>query len=154
MVLLQGYGSHVATSGDLPLGNGVSASGLLGARVVPHVWLMASYNYAWYGGEGDLPGWKSPSYFGMLGYDIVPSGMNGNWIFYVGAGGVTLDPDSGVFEKSTFFALNGGTKLVYDASRRAAFTVDLGIGVVFTEDKDGGGDTWFYPIGVGIAFRF
>ena len=54
----------------------------------------------------------------------------------------------------TYFALNGGLKVVYDFSPHVAGTVDLTVAVAFSEEEFVGGQTWFFPLGVGLAFRF
>lgn len=155
-LLLQSYGAYVFTSGSYAdlVNNGLAVGGLLGLTIGRQVWLMGSFSYTWHDGEGDLFDWRNYGYFGMLGYDVVPPGMNGNMIFFVGAGSLTFDPRSEPLESEAYFALNGGMKIVYDVGRRVAWTLDLALAVALSEGELVGGDAWFLPIGLGLAIRF
>ncbi len=153
-VLLQGYGAFVPVRGGLLVNDGWAAGGLLGVATFPQVWLMGSITYYWLDGAADIPEWNNLGYFGMLGYDIVPPGLNGNMIIFAGAGGVTFEPNVEPVVSETYFALNGGLKVVYDFSPHVAGTVDLTVAVAFSEEEFVGGQTWFFPLGVGLAFRF
>lgn len=152
--LLQGYGAYVPTSEGLGLDWGFAAAGAFGLRIVPRAWLMGGYAFGQHEGEDGLPDWDTQSYFGMLGYDIVPPGMNGNWIFYAGVGGVEFDPGAASLEKRAFLALTGGMKIIYEFGRHIAATLDLGTSVAFAEEEYSGGDVWFFPMGLGLALRF
>lgn len=163
-LLLQGYGGYVFVSGVDLIDDGWRAGGLLGVAVTSHVWLMGSFSYLWHGEQEivgadtltveTVPGWNNRSYFGMLGYDIVPTGMNGNFILFVGAGSVRFDPEADTLETRTYFGLNGGIKIAYDFSRHVAGTLDVAAAVAFSEEEYVGGNTWLFPVGLGLALRF
>lgn len=152
-LVVQVYGANVFVSEGVLLDRGLSAGALLGLRTLPQTWLMGSFAYGWHEGEDGLPDWDTQSYFAMLGYDIVPAGMNGNWIFYVGAGGIAFDPEAADAERRTYFAMNGGMKLIFDVSRHVAWTLDLGFAVAFSEEAYSGGEVWFWPLGIGLAYH-
>ncbi len=154
--LLEGYGAYVLVAGDYAdlARDGWAAGGLLGYNVVRQVWLMGNFSAYWNDGEGELFDWSNYSYFAMLGYDALAPDMNGDLIFYLGAGAVTFDPDTDVLEQRTYFGLNGGLKLAYNFSQRVAGTLNFAAAVAFSEEDYIGGKTWLFPLGAGLAFRF
>ncbi|NIR45468.1 MAG: outer membrane beta-barrel protein [Gemmatimonadetes bacterium] len=147
-------GAYVPAGGGTLIDDGWAAGGLLGVNFLPHVWLAASYEYLWLEGGPDMPRWDAQAVFGSLGYDIVPTGMNGNWIFYAGGGAVRFDPEAADLEKRTAFALGGGTRLIYDFSRHVAGSLEVGVAVAFAEESYIGGDLWLIPLGLGLTVRF
>jgi hypothetical protein len=154
--LLEGAGAYVFLSGDYAdiAKNGGAAGGLLGYRFTSRFWLMGSFASQWHEGETDLPSWTNYNYFGMLGYDALEPGFNGDIILYAGAGGVSFDPRVEEQSRRTYFGLNGGLKIVYDFSRQAALTLNAAAIVAFAEQEFIGGSTWLFPVGLGIAFHF
>jgi hypothetical protein len=153
-LLLEAYGAYVFTSGGHNVNDGWGVGGLVGLTFIPHVWLMGNLGYSWFSGEGSLPNWKTDGYFAMLGYDIVPPGMNGSMIFFVGAGRVTFDQQEEGGASQTFDAFNGGLKVVYDFNPHVSGTLDLGATLALSEGDLVGGDVWYFPLGFGLAFRF
>lgn len=160
--LVEGYGAYVLPAGSYTdiVDAGWAAGGLVGLAATPHLWLMGSFTSIWLSGQTDttamldLPGWTNSAYFGMLGYDPVPPNMNGDMIMYVGAGGVTFDPDAPDLESEAYFAVNAGVKFVFHFSRNAAGTLNLAGIVAFADESFVGGTTWFFPLGAGLAIRF
>ncbi len=171
-LLVQGYGAFVPTSEGLAIEDGWSVTGTLGVSVLSRIWLMGSYSYYWHSAKDDLPDWNNRGYFAMLGYDLVPPGMNGNMILYAGAGEMTFEletepvevvaqpvevvaePNAQGPDSETFFAVNAGVKVVYELWRHVAWTADLGVGVSFSDGGVVGGDMLFFPIGIGLGIRF
>ena len=154
-ILLQGHGGYVFSSNCCQdhVDNGFMAGAVLGLAVSQHVWFMSGFNYYWLDGEKDLSSWENRTVFGALGYDITPSGSNGNMILFVGAGSFTFDDKNELFESRSDPVVLGGVKIVYDFGRRVAGTFDVGLSVTLSEDEFIGGDTWLLPIAIGLAFR-
>lgn len=153
-LLVQATGAYLFTSGGHNVDNGWGVGGLVGLSFVPHVWLMGSLNYSWFSGADTLPNWKTDAYFAMLGYDIVPTGMNGAMIFFVGAGRVNFDRQEEGGVSQTFDAVNGGLKIVYDFNPHVSGTLDFGATLALSDGEFVGGDVWYFPLGLGLAFRF
>ena len=153
-LLIQGYWAYVPTSGGLPFGDGYALGGVLGVMPLPHLWVMGSGTYTWHDGVGTTPNWDNAGYWGMLGYSPVPLDMNGLLILYAGAGGVRFDQEVGEIPTETYLALTGGMKLVYDFSRNVGGTLDLAVQIALSGDGPVGGDTWTFPLGLGVALRF
>jgi hypothetical protein len=133
---------------------GWAGSGTLGYRVASQLWLMGNFTYYSLDGEGDLPAWKNYGYFGMLGLDVLEPGFNGAVIVHFGAGGITYKRDTAAASSNTYFALDGGLKIVYDLSRNVSGTLTAAATVAFADEETVGGDSWSFPLGVGLALRF
>lgn len=165
-LLLQGYGSFVPTSEGLSIEDGWSVAGALGVSLLPRIWVLGSYGYYWHNAKDDLPDWNNRGYFGMLGYDLVPPGMNGNMILYAGAGQMTFElerepvafvvaqPNAQSPESEEFFAVSLGVKVVYELWRHVAWTADLAVSVSDSDEGRVGGDMLLLPIGIGLGIRF
>ena len=153
-LLLQVYGAYVFTSGGHNVNDGWGVGGTVGLTFIPHVYLMGSLNYSWFSGADTLPNWKTNAFFGMLGYDIVPTGMNGAMVFYAGVGRVTFDQQEEGGVRQTFDAVNGGLKIVYDFNPHVSGTLDFGATLALSDGELVGGDVWYFPLGLGLAFRF
>lgn len=152
--VLRAGGSYVLAGGGTPIDDGPAAGGTLGINFLPHAWLLGGYSYMWLEGEDDTARWDAQAIVGMLGYDIVPTGMNGNWIFYAGAGTIRFDPDSAALGRRSYLVLSVGTQLVYDFSRHVAASLELGVGVALADEPPVRGDVWLFPLGLGLALRF
>ena len=155
--LLEVYGAHVPTAGDYRdvVKNGWALGGLIGYEVMPRWYVMGNLNVAWFTPEDEVDGfdWTDINYFGMLGFDVTKPVSRADVLVVLGAGGVTFEPRVDGLEERTYFALNGGVKIHYYLSPRAAGTIDVMAALAFSDADFVGRNTWFFPLSLGVAFR-
>ena len=156
--LVEISGAYVIPSGDYAafVKNGWGAGAFVGYSINPQFVVAANFNVGWLEGETCLSplcrDFTNYGYFAMVGYNGAAGMSKGDAYVLFGAGGVTFSPKDG--ESNTNFALNGGVRTYFYLSPSIAFAIDLMAVVAFTPADTFTGTTWFFPLGVGLAFKF
>jgi hypothetical protein len=153
--LVEISGAYVIPSGDFGrlVKNGWGTGAFVGYSVNPQFVVAGNFNVGWLEGDCALcVDFTNYGYFAMVGYNGAAGVSKGDAYVLIGAGGVTFSPKEG--ESQTNFAMNGGVRTYFNLSPSVALAIDLMAVVAFTPADTFTGTTWFFPLGVGLAFRF
>ena len=155
--LVEISGAYVIPSGDFGriVQNGWGAGAFVAYSLNPEFLVAANFTGSWLSAEKNCllcTDFTNYGYFAMVGYNGAAGVQKGDAYVLIGAGGVTFTPENG--DSNTNFALNGGVRTYFYLSPSIAIAIDLMAAVAFTPADTFTGTTWFFPLGVGLAFKF
>jgi hypothetical protein len=132
---------------------GVSAGYLVSEKVLA----MVELDWGTHSGANSGPDVGVYHYMGKAGYRVFAS-QDEKWRIFVnaGAGALTFDADVPGADSSTYFAINAGAKIYYDASDLISIVISPQGDIAFVDTADGftGSTAWVWPITAGVAFKF
>lgn len=134
---------------------GFVVGGTVGYKATPAIWIFAEGDFGFHGGKDGGPDVNVFHYMGKVGYDVLSAHPTWSVVPNLGVGAMTFDVDAPGASSNTYFAINAGAKIVYQATPQVGVVLNLQGDIAFSdEDEVGTDNSWVWPFTAGVNVAF